>query len=203
MRFEAVICAAGGGTRMGKNKALCQLSSDETFLSSIVSSIRSISHDAPIAVVIGAQAEEVKSIHRSLCDDPNLFWVENLSWQSTHMLDSFMLGLYALPRHCIALHWPVDCIGIAPADIARLIEAPDAPFAVLSFQGTPGHPLRISANKADWMRDNAASFQSLKQIIHDDKRIFVESNTFAIVNCNDPNRLAQIQQLRDKTPTTS
>ena len=43
MRFEAVICAAGGGTRMGKNKALCQLSSDETFLSSIVSSIRSIS----------------------------------------------------------------------------------------------------------------------------------------------------------------
>ena len=108
MRFEAVICAAGGGTRMGKNKALCQLSSDETFLSSIVSSIRSISHDAPIAVVIGAQAEEVKSIHRSLCDDPNLFWVENLSWQSTHMLDSLMLGLYALPRHCIALHWPVD-----------------------------------------------------------------------------------------------
>ena len=101
MRFEAVICAAGGGTRMGKNKALCQLSSDETFLSSIVSSIRSISHDAPIAVVIGAQAEEVKSIHRSLCDDPNLFWVENLSWQSTHMLDSLMLGLYALPRHCI------------------------------------------------------------------------------------------------------
>ena len=91
----------------------------------------------------------------------------------------------------------------APADIARLIEAPDAPFAVLSFQGTPGHPLRISANKADWMRDNAASFQSLKQIIHDDKRIFVESNTFAIVNCNDPNRLAQIQQLRDKTPTTT
>lgn len=196
MRFEAVICAAGGGTRMGQNKALCRLSDGKTFLSSIVSSIRAISLDAPIAVVVGAQAEEVQSVHRSLDDDPFVQWVKNDRWQSTHMLDSLLLGLRALPRHRAALHWPVDCVGISPVDVVRLLNAPDAPFAVLSFRGIAGHPLRISSQKADWMRDSDPSFSSLKKIVHAEKRLLVDSDSFAMTNCNDPEQLASLQKKR-------
>ncbi len=193
MRFGAVICAAGGGTRMGQNKALCRLCGDETFLSSIVSSIRSVDMTAPIAVVVGAQAEEVKTRHRELSAQAPLIWVENTAWQSTHMLDSLMLGISAIPRGHTILHWPVDCIGIMPGDIVKLLTAEDTPFAVLSFRGTPGHPLRIGAQKADWLRDHAASFDTLKSIIHGDRRIFVESDTHALMNCNDPGVLERFR----------
>lgn len=193
MRFGAVICAAGGGTRMGQNKALCRISDDETFLSSIVSSIRSVAMTAPVAVVIGAQAEEVRARHRFLSQQTPLVWVENASWATTHMLDSLMLGISAIPKNHAILHWPVDCIGILPADIIRLLNAEDSPFAVLSFHGIPGHPLRISASKSDWLRDHASSFDSLKSVIRGDRRVFVESDTHALMNCNDPQKLGRFR----------
>lgn len=186
MRFGAVICAAGGGTRMGQNKALCRLSANETFLSSIVSSIRRVDRVAPIAVVVGAQAERVIDAHKDL----DVSWIENRNWETTHMLDSLMLGISAIePGHDI-LHWPVDCIGILPSDIEMLLHVPTASLAVLSFRGVPGHPLRLSASKADWLRQHAAEFSSLKEVIHSDARVFVESQTYALMNCNTPEMLA-------------
>ena len=122
MRFATVICAAGGGSRMGQPKALCRLGSDETFLSSIVSSIQSVGLPSQIIVVVGAESRQIIQSHASLA----VTWVENQAWASTHMLDSLLCGLRAIQTSCPCpvLHWPVDCIGVRSVDVRHLLEAP-------------------------------------------------------------------------------
>ena len=183
--YHAVICAAGAGTRMGKNKALCHLSDSETFLSSIVHALQKAGVDL-IHVVIGAQAEIVRDCHAHL----HVNWVVNPEWASTYMLESLTLGVRNTPPHTGIIHWPVDCVGVHAEDIQKLIDAEPAPFATLYFDGTPGHPLRIAPEKADLLRTKSHNFASLRDFFHSDDCIRVDAKFPALMNCNDPQRLA-------------
>ena len=185
MQYDAVICAAGAGTRMGQNKALCQLSPSETFLSSIVHTLTKAGVDK-IIVVIGAQAETVQQCHANL----DVQWVVNPDWKTTYMLESLTCGIRACSPECGIIHWPVDCVGVHPSDLMRLLAAPQAPFAALSFQGKRGHPLRIAPHKASILRTCSHTFTSLRDFFYSDSCICIEANYPALMNCNDPHRLA-------------
>lgn len=171
---------------MGINKALCKLSDHETFLTSIVSSIRAISQCAKIVVVVGAQAQTVMDIHKNL----DVHWVENANWKITHMLDSFLCGLSVVPAGIDVLHWPVDCIGIHTDDLLNLLSTPCAAFSMLAFQGIPGHPVRIHASKIPWFLENALKFHSLREIFTTDSCQIINAKQEALMNCNNPQILA-------------
>ena len=182
---DAVICAAGAGTRMGQNKALCRLSPSETFLSSIVNALTNAGV-SKIVVVIGAQAEDVQQCHADL----HVQWVINPDWKTTYMLESLTCGIRACtPEHGI-LHWPVDCVGVRTSDLIRLLNAPPAPFAALAWHGRCGHPLRISPEKADILRNGLHDFATLRDFFHSAPCRIVEAEHPALMNCNDPQRLA-------------
>ena len=188
MRFATVICAAGGGSRMGQPKALCRLGSDETFLSSIVSSIQSVGLPSQIIVVVGAESRQIIQSHASLA----VTWVENQAWASTHMLDSLLCGLRAIQTSCPCpvLHWPVDCLGVRSVDVRHLLEAPDAPFCALAHHGVPGHPVRISSDTVSWLLEHAHRYQSLRDILAHRSCSYVEAPKEVLTNCNDPNSLS-------------
>lgn len=194
MIYSAVICAAGGGTRMGKNKALCRLSSGETFLSSIVSLLRRVDSDMFIAVVVGAQIDLVRQTHEHL----PVQWVENADWAQNHMFDSLTLGLNVIPENTGVLHWPVDCIGVSFENLKQLIEAPEAPFANLTYHGKSGHPLRIHADVVAWMRQHGNAFSSLRDVMKRFDRLRIEASGQAPVNCNNPEMLAEFMARNNK-----
>lgn len=176
---SAVICAAGAGTRMGCPKALCRLMADKTFLDIIIETVQSadIKH---IVVVIGAQAEEVRQAHRHL----DVVWCENKNWKNTHMMESLICGLHHVPAHHMVLHWPVDCIGITAEDLRILIQSPMSPFAVPANNDMPGHPLRISSQKAEILK-STHDFQSLKEFVASDWCTKIEVKSDVLLNCND------------------
>ncbi|GEM_PF-2338606 len=183
--YCAVICAAGAGTRMGHNKALCRLPLSGTFLSSIVHTLQA-ANVTQIAVVIGAQANEVMQTHLDL----NVQWVFNPQWTDTFMLESLTCGIRACPPEWGIIHWPVDCIGVHPQDLIRLLNAPPAPFAALSFNGKCGHPLRIAPEKATILRNGNHDFASLRDFFLSDACTCIEADHPALMNCNDPQSLA-------------
>ena len=170
---------------MGQNKALCKLSPSETFLSSIVHTLTKACVDK-IIVVIGAQAESVQNCHAQL----DVQWVINPDWKNTYMLESLTCGIRACPPGCSIIHWPVDCVGVHPRDLIRLLEAPPAPFAALSFNGKCGHPLRIAPEKATILRNGNHDFASLRDFFHSDACTCIEADYPALMNCNDPQSLA-------------
>ena len=187
MHCAAVICAAGAGARMGQNKALCRLES-ETFLESIVTVLKSVTAPqiSPIVVVTGSQADLVRQIHETL----DVVWACNPQWQTTHMLESLTCGLQYVPAGYAVLHWPVDCIGIHHDDLIHLLSAPPAPFTVLACDGKPGHPMRIAPEWADRIRCGQHQFSSLRDFFKECPRSLVEISHHALMNCNDPQTLA-------------
>ena len=182
--LSAIICAAGAGKRMGCPKALCHIRPNTNFLEHIVQTIRSVA-SLPIVVVTGAQTEEVRQFHAHL----DVIWAENAAWQTTHMLESLICGLARVPEHHAVLHWPVDCIGVSPKDLQNLIAAPEAPFAVLAHQGTPGHPLRIASHKAQMLRNPAFQANSLRTFVESDTCTSIEAAPEVLINCNDAQTL--------------
>jgi molybdenum cofactor cytidylyltransferase len=179
MRISIVICAAGAGTRMGCPKALCRLPSERTFLEHIVQTAQRASISS-IVVVTGAQAEDVRQVHRHL----DVTWCENKDWQSTYMLESLVCGLHHVPAHHMVLHWPVDCIGITAEDLCYLIQSPISPFAVPTNNGQPGHPLRISSPKVEILKSQHP-FSSLKEFVASDICTKIEVKSDVLLNCND------------------
>lgn len=188
MKCAAVICAAGAGSRMGQNKALCCFR-HETFLSSIVHVLQSITvpQISPIVVVTGAQVEEVRHAHQHL---NNLIWAHNNDWNHTHMLESLTCGLKHIPALSFVLHWPVDCIGVVSDDLKNILNAPEDQCAVLSYHGKPGHPIRLTPQCADIIRTQNHSYNSLKDVFSDYPRIHIEATSEPLMNCNDPQILA-------------
>ncbi|MBO4350302.1 MAG: NTP transferase domain-containing protein [Proteobacteria bacterium] len=184
--YCAVICAAGAGTRMGHNKALCRLPHSGTFLSSIVNTLQA-AEVTQIVVVIGAQANEVIQAHPDL----HVNWVVNPLWANTFMLESLTCGIQHTPKECNIIHWPVDCVGVHLQDLQKLLTSPLlTPFAALSFHGKSGHPLRIAPQAADILRSGNHTFHSLREFFHSGECTYIEADQDALMNCNDPQRLA-------------
>ena len=188
MKCAAVICAAGAGSRMGQNKALCLMGHD-TFLTSIVRVLQTMIAPpvSPIVVVTGAQADDVRNAHQNLI---GISWVLNPDWETTHMLESLVCGLQIIPSGMNVLQWPVDCIGVQHEDLRLLLNATPAPFTVLSHNGKPGHPMRILAPQADFLRAHPDAYASLKEVFRDYPRQCVEASGAVLNNCNTPQNLA-------------
>ena len=188
MKCAAVICAAGAGSRMGQNKALCCFR-HETFLSSIVHALQSITAPpiSPIVIVTGAQACEVQHTHRHL---QNVIWCHNPEWMHTHMLESLMCGLQHIPEPSFVLHWPVDCLGITVQDLQNLLNAPKDQCAVLAYHGKVGHPIRLTPECVLSIQSHAHSYHSLKDVFSEFQRLPIEATSEPLMNCNDPQILA-------------
>lgn len=169
---------------MGCTKALCKLTPTQTFLEHIVETIQQTDIQN-IVVVTGAQAEEIQKQLAHL----NVIWIQNQQWQTTHMLESLTCGLKAIPDHHTVIHWPVDCIGITANDLKKLMDAPEAPFAVLANQGIPGHPLRISPENVQKLKSGNHQAQSLREFVDLNTCLKIEAQSDALMNCNDPKTL--------------
>ena len=188
MKCAAVICAAGAGSRMGQNKALCWFR-QETFLSSIVHCLQSIPapNISPIVIVTGAQSDEVRIAHQDLA---GIVWTHNSDWKHTHMLESLACGLRLVPHGYHVLHWPVDCIAVTTQDLQKLLNAPSEQCAVLAYRGKSGHPIRLTPECADLIRTENHGYHSLREVFFDYPRMIVEAGTEPLMNCNDPQILA-------------
>ena len=186
MKCAAVICAAGAGSRMGQNKALCHIGS-ETFLSSIVRTLLDVTIQIePIVVVTGAQQDLVRSRHAEL----PVVWAHTDLWASTHMLESLASGLALVPDDCDVIHWPVDCIGISSADLARLCDVPEGVTGVIGVNGKPGHPVKFGAALMRALRRHDQVYQTLKDVFLSSPYTVIEASGPVLMNCNDRRELA-------------
>ena len=194
MKCAAVICAAGAGSRMGQNKALCHIGT-RTFLDFIVRTLLDVTTEIkPIVVVTGAEAEAVRRIHADL----PVVWAHNDAWRTTYMLESLVCGLACVPDECDVIHWPVDCIGVSAGDIARLLEVPREFVSVLGVGGIPGHPVRFTAEMLHELRTPGNGFRSLRDFFSLYPCKVVESSEPVLMNCNDPQSLADFIARRAK-----
>jgi CTP:molybdopterin cytidylyltransferase MocA len=187
MKCAAVICAAGAGARMGQNKALCRLE-HESFLTSIVRVLKLMTAPTihPIVVVTGAQADTVRHTHKAL----DVTWTYNPDWESTHMLESLTCGLQKVPDGYHVLHWPVDCVGVTPDDLQKLLDAPSDLCVALSYCGLHGHPIRITPACAEKLRSGQHHYSSLKDVFTEHTRTYIEASSEPLMNCNNPQILA-------------
>lgn len=181
--LSAVVCAAGAGSRMGHNKALCRID-QFTFLSSIVDTLHKVNVHS-IVVVVGSQAQDVMQMHQSL----DVIWAENPAWQTTFMLESLVCGLQHVPADHAVLHWPVDCVDVKPSDLNTLIHCDEAPLATLAFAGQPGHPMRISAPAANRLRHDHTRYNSLRDFVKEFGLHVVNAEFDALMNCNTQEKL--------------
>jgi molybdenum cofactor cytidylyltransferase len=133
----AVVLAAGGSTRMGRDKAMLRAGPDgATFLEAIRKTLRA----AGIGVlrVVVAPGRECADRHDVVNPDP-----------AAGMLSSIHCGLRALPGELDGvIVWPVDHPLVSTATVVRLIDAfreSGAPVVVPSHLGRRGHPVLFAA----------------------------------------------------------
>ncbi len=131
--LHGIVLTAGASTRMGEPKALLRLPDGRTLLQAHVDALRAVCD--PIVVVGGAHTTQLRASLRSA-----VTWVHNPDWATTWPSDSLALALGATEARC-ALVTPVDAPPATAADLTALAAAPSA--AVMSWQGQPGHPVRL------------------------------------------------------------
>ncbi|GHF20700.1 hypothetical protein GCM10017786_63230 [Amycolatopsis deserti] len=129
-----LLLAAGAGRRMGRPKALVELAGEPL----LHRALRALTDGgcAPVRVVVGAQAAEV----RALLPSPDLA-VEAPDWV-TGMGASLRAGLRALPEAPAVLVHLVDLPGVDARIVARLRALASAEVvARAAYDGVPGHPV--------------------------------------------------------------
>jgi CTP:molybdopterin cytidylyltransferase MocA len=137
-----LLLAAGGGSRLGRPKALVELGG-QLLVERGVAVLTAAGCD-PVVVVLGAAAAEVRARARLA----GALVVDNPDWR-TGMGSSLRVGLAALARAeaadvVVAL---VDQPGVSAALIRRLVAAP-GPAAVATYAGQPRTPVRLA--RAVW-----------------------------------------------------
>jgi molybdenum cofactor cytidylyltransferase len=137
VKLAGLILSAGESRRMGSPKALLSYEG-ETFLDTLIS--RFADHFAPVIVVLGAQAETIRSGIRL---GANVRFVVNPD-PSRGQLSSLQCGLHAVPGDTEAVMVTlVDHPAVTPATIAAL-SAGEAPLLrVPRYHGRRGHPIVI------------------------------------------------------------
>lgn len=187
MNTYAAICAAGAGSRMGQNKALCTIYG-QTFLRHIVHTLHQVGIRHIVAVT-GAQCQQVRLTHHDL----DIIWAHNPNWQTTFMLETLLCALQAIPEHSDIIQWPVDCLCVHPDDLRALLGAPPAPLSILTWHGKPGHPMRISAEIADLMRNASLPMHSLRDLTTSYPCAYIDAAHDALLNCNTPQQLSEFE----------
>ncbi|GHF48956.1 nicotine blue oxidoreductase [Amycolatopsis bartoniae] len=129
-----LLLAAGAGRRFGRPKALVELGGEPL----VRRALRVLTDGgcAPVRVVVGAQAEDV----RALLPDPSLA-VDAEDW-ATGMGASLRAGLRSLPKADAVLVHLVDLPKVDARIVARLtaLASPDV-VARAAYDGKPGHPV--------------------------------------------------------------
>ena len=137
MSTAGLLLAAGSGRRMGGPKALLELAG-ETLVARGIRLLRD-GGCAPVVVVVGAHADEV----RACC--AGTLVVEATDW-STGMGASLRAGLDSLSAHddvagCVVALVDQPLIGVEA--VRRLLACP-GPVAVASYDGRGRNPVRLA-----------------------------------------------------------
>jgi CTP:molybdopterin cytidylyltransferase MocA len=133
--IAGLVLAAGAGRRYGMPKALVRYQG-RLFVERAVQVLERAGC-TPVIAVLGAQADEVRSLL------PGLTAVDNPDWASG-MGSSLRAGLKALPSVESVVVLPVDTPGVTAEAVRRLM-AKSSPKALLraGYDGEPGHPVLI------------------------------------------------------------
>ena len=137
---HALVLAAGAGSRFGGRKLLAMWRGRPVIEWSVAAALAS-GVDA-VTVVLGADAAETaaclpSSVGRIICDN----WAEG-------MAASLRCGIAALPPATSAVAiFLGDMPAVSPVLARQLLDAvkAGAPAAIATFEGTPAHPVAISA----------------------------------------------------------
>lgn len=146
--MAGLLLAAGGGRRYGMPKALAAPTGQPLVLRALAT-LRAAAL-APIVVVIGAAAGEVRAlVDGAMADAPSggeVQVVVNEGWE-TGMGSSLRAGLAALAPMSVdaTIVLLVDTPGITPAAVARVAAGADGAgaLAAASYGGEQGHPVLL------------------------------------------------------------
>lgn len=138
--MAGLVLAAGGGSRMGRPKALIPYGGQ--LLVERACRLLGDAGCAPVLAVLGAAADEV----RAAASLPGVTCVRNPDWR-TGMGSSLRVGLAALPADADAVVVTlVDTPLLGVGSVRRLAAAwqAGAAAAVATYGGEPGHPVLLS-----------------------------------------------------------
>lgn len=143
----AVLVAAGLSSRMKAFKPALPFG-DSTVANYTIKKLKKLNVD-PITVVTGHKSEELKQY--IFFDDVR--YVKNERYSETQMFDSVLLGVEDIKDKC-------DRILIMPMDLPAILEdtlkkvlSVDAALVRTTFKGAPGHPIIISSEFAENLKD--------------------------------------------------
>ena len=152
MKTAGIVLAAGASQRMGQAKALLRGVEGGVLAVRQAARLRA-GGCRPVAVVLGARAEEVR---RELPE--NLAQVENPRWAQGRAT-SLQAAIRAFPRADGFLFLPVDAVGVREATVRALLAAArKAPQVIWRpvYRGAKGNLLWIPPAAARDLRDLAA-----------------------------------------------
>jgi molybdenum cofactor cytidylyltransferase len=133
-----LILAAGASTRMGSPKALLDFHG-ETFLDGLIA--RFSEFCAPVVVVVGCEAERIRS---SVRRPERALFTENRDYR-LGQLSSMQCGLRMIPETSEGVLFTlVDHPNVQASTIAALLSPPRAPLSIPRFKGRRGHPIFFS-----------------------------------------------------------
>jgi molybdenum cofactor cytidylyltransferase len=140
-----LILAAGEGRRFGGPKQLALLN-DRPLLEYAVDAMRAVPTIAPVVVVLGAYAEQI----RATIDSADVHIVVCTNWRDG-IAASLRAGLATVPYAEAVIVTLGDQPRITSEAIARL--ANDHGAARATYGGVPGHPVRLTAREIAMTRD--------------------------------------------------
>jgi CTP:molybdopterin cytidylyltransferase MocA len=182
----AVLLAAGQGARMGFPKALLEAGAGRTFLGRIAATFEEVG--ARPLVVVGADAELVRSRH------PQLWSVENTEWKHGQW-SSVKKGLEAAleAEAKIIFVQPVDSPRVKVSTVHRLWpQLSKFPAAVPFYRNQPGHPVALTDEGARLLLAQTAA-ETFAQALGQLDGAGVEASDPAIVeNFNSPDEYQKV-----------
>lgn len=143
----AVICAAGLSSRMRNFKPMLYIGG-RSMIGLIVDSFRAAGV-SPIVVVTGYKA----SYLQQHLEGTGVMFVHNADYASTHMYDSFLMGLNALEGLCDRFFFtPADVPLFHTHSLQMLLEHDLGQVSIPTFQGKSGHPILINASCIPYLK---------------------------------------------------
>ncbi len=187
MRVAGLVLAAGGGTRLGRPKALADIGG-QRLVDRAVSTLAAGGAD-PVFVVVGAAP----------VGHVEAFVVSNNEWR-TGMASSLRAGLTAMSRYAESVTdidavviTLVDLVDVSPGAVRAVMSAAAAGARAVTatYDGDRGHPVLL--RRADWLRAAAMA--------HGDAgaRHFLSDPELAVVEvpCDDLGTAADVDTAAD------